>query len=190
MCPGIRPATGWMPNTTSTPRSLQDLGEFGRGVVRAGDREPVAGHDHDALRVVEQDRDVVGLHRAHRPVRTAPADGSRRRARGTRRTRCRSTVRPMALAIAIVRIVPLAPTSVPAISSRTFARTRPDAATASPVKALSSEITIGTSAPPIGRTSSTPSTRPDDQQQVGPERVAGQHERDARRRPPRRRAAP
>ena len=72
MCPGMRPATGWMPNTTSTPRLAQDLGELGRGVVRAGDREPVAGHDHDPLRVVEQDRDVVGLHRAHRPIAAPP----------------------------------------------------------------------------------------------------------------------
>ena len=48
--------------------ALQHLGELGRGMVRPGDREPVPGDDHDPLRVVEEDRDVVGLHRAHRPV--------------------------------------------------------------------------------------------------------------------------
>ena len=85
----------------------------------------------------------------------------------------------MAFAIAMVRIVPLAPTRVPAISSSTFASTRPDAATASPVKALSSEITIGTSAPPIGSTSSTPRARPDGGEEVGEQRVAGRDERDA-----------
>ena len=60
----------------------------------------------------------------------------------------------------LVRIVPLAPTSVPATSSRTLPRTTPDAATASPVKAFSREITIGTSAPPTGNTRSKPAASP------------------------------
>ena len=70
------------------------------------------------------------------------------------------TLRPIADAIARVRIVPLAPTSVPATSSSTLPSTSPDAATVSPVNAFSSEMTIGTSAPPTGSTSSTPATRP------------------------------
>ncbi len=70
------------------------------------------------------------------------------------------TLRPIAEAMARVRMVPDAPTSVPATTSSTLPSTRPDAATARPVKALSSEITIGTSAPPTGSTSSTPATRP------------------------------
>ena len=37
--------------------------------------------------------------------------------------------------------------------------TKPDAATARPVKELSSEISTGTSAPPMGSTKITPSTR-------------------------------
>ena len=81
-----------------------------------------------------------------------------------------ATVRPMALAIAIVRIVPLAPTSVPAMSSSTLPSTRPDAATASPVKALSSEITIGTSAPPIGQHEQHAQHQADGEQDVGEER--------------------
>ncbi len=36
---------------------------------------------------------------------------------------------------------------------------KPDAATASPVKAFSSEISTGTSAPPIGSTKAMPSTK-------------------------------
>ena len=71
-----------------------------------------------------------------------------------------ATLRPMADAMARVRMVPEAPTSVPATTSSTLPSTRPDAATARPVNALSSEITIGTSAPPTGSTSSTPATRP------------------------------
>ena len=70
------------------------------------------------------------------------------------------TLRPIADAIARVRIVPDAPTSVPATTSSTLPSTRPDAATARPVNALSSEITIGTSAPPTGSTSSTPAASP------------------------------
>ena len=64
--------------------------------------------------------------------------------------------RPIASAIRRVKIVPDAPTKVPAMMSRVESRTYPLAATVKPVKALSSEITIGTSAPPTGRTKSTP----------------------------------
>ena len=71
-----------------------------------------------------------------------------------------ATERPMAPAISSVRNVPDAPTSVPATSSRVLDSTYPPAATVSPVNALSSEMTIGTSAPPTGSTSSTPTSRP------------------------------
>ncbi|CAB5009889.1 unannotated protein [freshwater metagenome] len=67
--------------------------------------------------------------------------------------------RPMASAIKRVRIVPEAPTSVPAIINRTESSTYPLAATVRPVNALRSEITIGTSAPPTGSTKSTPKRR-------------------------------
>ena len=59
-----------------------------------------------------------------------------------------------------MRIVPLAPTSVPATSSSVFLSTKPPAATDRPVNAFSSEITIGTSAPPTGSTSNRPIARP------------------------------
>ena len=71
-----------------------------------------------------------------------------------------ATLRPIAAAMARVRMVPEAPTSVPATTSSTLPSTTPDAATARPVKAFSSEMTIGTSAPPTGSTSSTPAARP------------------------------
>ena len=54
--------------------------------------------------------------------------------------------------------MPEAPTSVPATISRSLSSTKPDAATASPVKEFSSEISTGTSAPPMGSTKMTPST--------------------------------
>ena len=55
-----------------------------------------------------------------------------------------------------VRIVPDAPTRVPATISSVDCRTYPLAATVNPVNALSNEITIGTSAPPTGSTKRTP----------------------------------
>ena len=64
----------------------------------------------------------------------------------------------IARAIIIVSSVPEAPTSIP-LTMRTFeCRTNPVAAAARPVKALRSEITTGMSAPPIGRTKTTPNS--------------------------------
>ena len=65
----------------------------------------------------------------------------------------------MASAIKRVKIVPDAPTRVPAIINKTESRTYPLAATVRPVNALRSEITMGTSAPPTGSTKSTPKRR-------------------------------
>ena len=65
--------------------------------------------------------------------------------------------RPMASLISLVSSVPEAPTSVPATISAKLPSTNPPAATASPVKAFSIEITTGMSAPPMGRTKATPS---------------------------------
>ncbi len=64
--------------------------------------------------------------------------------------------RPMAVLIIRVNSMPEAPTKVPATTSRFELSVNPDAATARPVKALSSEISTGTSAPPIGSTKMTP----------------------------------
>ena len=52
--------------------------------------------------------------------------------------------------------VPDAPTSMPLTISTLFSSSKPVAAAARPVKAFSSEITTGMSAPPIGRTKRTP----------------------------------
>ena len=66
--------------------------------------------------------------------------------------------RPMAALMSRVRMMPEAPTRVPATISRALSSTKPDAATARPVNEFSSEISTGTSAPPMGRTKMTPST--------------------------------
>jgi hypothetical protein len=64
----------------------------------------------------------------------------------------------IAWAIRFVRIVPDAPTIIPATIRAVLSSARPIAAADSPVKALSSEITTGMSAPPIGRTTMFPRT--------------------------------
>src|SRR6202171_2475068 len=64
----------------------------------------------------------------------------------------------IALAIRLVRIVPEAPTIMPATIIAVLSSASPVAAAESPVSALSSEITTGMSAPPIGSTTITPST--------------------------------
>ena len=63
----------------------------------------------------------------------------------------------IAVAINIVSSVPDAPTSVPLMMSTVLSSAKPVTATATPVNELSSEITTGMSAPPIGNTPSTPS---------------------------------
>ena len=62
----------------------------------------------------------------------------------------------MALAIRLVRIVPDAPTIIPATIITVLFKATPVAAADSPVNALSSEITTGMSAPPIGSTTMLP----------------------------------
>ena len=64
----------------------------------------------------------------------------------------------MAWAIRLVRIEPEAPTIMPATISAVLFSATPVAAALRPVNALSSEMTTGMSAPPIGSTTKLPST--------------------------------
>ncbi len=77
MCPGIRPATGWIAYVTLTPPLLEELGELAHAVLRLGDRQAVAWDDDHVLGVGELDRDVVGADRADRAARAAGAGGRR-----------------------------------------------------------------------------------------------------------------
>ena len=80
-------------------------------------------------------------------------------------------LRPIAALMSRVSRMPEAPTRVPATMSRFEPSVKPDAATATPVKELSSEISTGTSAPPIGRTKATPSTNESAKQDPQPDEV-------------------
>ena len=62
----------------------------------------------------------------------------------------------IAVAIRFVRIEPDAPTMIPPTISATLSSAMPAAAADRPVKAFSSEITTGMSAPPIGSTNMLP----------------------------------
>ena len=62
----------------------------------------------------------------------------------------------MASAMSLVRIAPEAPTSAPAMISTGLLMTKPAIAAAVPVNELSSEMTTGMSAPPMGSTIVTP----------------------------------
>ncbi len=64
----------------------------------------------------------------------------------------------MALHMIMLRMMPDAPTSEPAMISTLLFSTKPVAAPARPEYELSSAMTTGMSAPPIGIVSSTPST--------------------------------
>lgn len=64
----------------------------------------------------------------------------------------------IALAIRFVRIEPEAPTIMPATIIAVLFKANPAAAADSPVIALSSEMTTGMSAPPMGNTTIRPST--------------------------------
>src|ERR1700743_2939656 len=68
------------------------------------------------------------------------------------------TDRVIALAIRLVRMVPDAPTIIPATIITVLLSATPVAAADRPVNALSSEITTGMSAPPIGNTTMLPSS--------------------------------
>ena len=85
MCPGIRPATGWIAYFTSTPRVLEELGELADPVLGLRHGQAVARDDDHRARVRELDRRVVdaelalgaaaGRRRAGRAVAAAePAD--------------------------------------------------------------------------------------------------------------------
>ena len=138
---------------------LELIGEFAHAVLRLRDRHAVAGHDDDLIGVRGTARDVVGGNWSAR------LSGGRRAAAAVlvwiAPKAPKSTLvieRFIALPISSVSSVPEAPTSAPEMISTLFSSTKPVAAAARPVKELSSEMTTGMSAPPIGSTKSTPRT--------------------------------
>ena len=155
MCPGIRPATGWIAYLTSTPAGLEELGQLAHGVLRLGHGETVARDDDDGLRVGQLDRDVVRADLADRAARPGGRAG-RLSPPPKPPTMMFRTDRFMASAMSLVRIAPEAPTRAPAMMSTGLPRTNPAMAAAVPVNELSRLMTTGMSAPPIGRTIVTP----------------------------------
>ena len=66
MCPGMRPATGWIGVVDVDATRLEDLAELADSMLRLRDGQAVAGHDDDALRIGELDGRVVDADLADR----------------------------------------------------------------------------------------------------------------------------
>ena len=159
MCPGIRPATGWIAYLTSTPPRFEELGQLADGVLGLGHREAVARHDDHRLRIGELDRDVVGADLADGPTGA-----------GDRPGRLVAATEPADHDVqdrAVHRVghqlgqdrAGRADEGARDDQDR-VASTKPAIAAAVPVNEFSRLMTTGMSAPPIGRTIVTPKTRP------------------------------
>ena len=146
----------------------EHVGQLARGVLGLRHRHAVAGDDHHRLDVGEQHARILDADLAHelgRAARRATAG----RGRAPPPTPAKSTLvmeRFIALHMSSVSRVPDAPTSVPLMISAGSRSAKPVAATARPVKELSSEITTGMSAPPIGTTIRMPKKRREPEEQV------------------------
>jgi len=105
MCPGMRPATGWIAYLTSTP-SPRAPAATRAPVLGCANRHPVAGCDHDQTGVGELDRDVLAVvERTVPPVAPAAPAGAATSPPKPPAT-IAGTERFIALAIRFVRIVP------------------------------------------------------------------------------------
>ena len=65
MCPGMRPATGWMAYLHLDALLLEQLGQLAHVVLRLRHRHPVAGDDDDLAGEGELHGNVLGRRRAH-----------------------------------------------------------------------------------------------------------------------------
>ena len=156
MCPGIRPATGWIANFTSMPRLVSCIVDFADAVLRLRDRHPVAGNDDDlARRCSSRSAASCGV-----PLLTAFASAALPPACTCPNAPKSTLVNDRFIARHMItdRIRPDDPSSAPAVMSTLFSSTKPIATADSPAYAFSSEMTVGMSAPPIGMISSTPKT--------------------------------
>ena len=136
---------------------LEQAGQVLDGVLGLGDGHAVAGHDDDLVGVGHLDRGVGRRGRlttlstpSPLPTATPPPPKPPATIAGIERF--------IALAIRLVRIEPDAPTIMPATIIAVLFSAKPAAAADNPVIALSSEMTTGMSAPPIGSTTIKPST--------------------------------
>ena len=114
MCPGIRPATGWIAYLTGTPLSSSRFGQVLDGVLGLGDRQAVAGHDDDLVGVGHLDRGVGGRGRLDHLVATSSPPPTAIPPPPNPPATIAGMERFIALAIRLVRIEPDAPTIMPA----------------------------------------------------------------------------
>ena len=144
---------------------LEQVGHLLDRVLGLRDGQAVAGHHDHLVGVGHLDRRVRGRGRldacpVRRPDRAAAAPPP-----PNEPNTIAGMDRFIALAIRLVRIEPDAPTIMPATIIAVLFSARPAAAADNPVNALSSEMTTGMSAPPIGNTTNRPMTPAEHQHQ-------------------------
>src|SRR5918994_282977 len=159
MCPGIRPATGWIAYRTSTPFASRSSPRLRTSCCACATASPYPGTNtilraYASMKPMSSGEAVRTLAPSGAPTAATAPVGV---APNAPKSVCTSG-RPMARPIITVRSVPDAPTIVPPMINAVLCSTKPVEAAASPVQAFSNEMTTGMSAPPIGSTNSTPST--------------------------------
>ena len=132
MCPGMRPATGWIAYLHLHAALLELIRERFDAVLRLRDGHAVPGNEDDLVGVREHD----ARRRRRSALRTCCGPPLRRRglgsAGGTERAEEHVGERRfIALPISTVSSVPLAPTSAPQMISTLLPSTNPVIATAS-----------------------------------------------------------
>ena len=75
MCPGMRPATGWMAYLTSTPCGFELVAHFAQRVLRLRHRHAVARHDDDLRGIFQEVGGVFRRADLDRPLLAHPPLG-------------------------------------------------------------------------------------------------------------------
>ena len=155
MWPGMRPATGWIAYDTSTPRLSSRSASSRTSCCACAAARPYPGTMMTFCAYASWIAASSALTSRMLPPVGPPASPAESPVPKPP-TMMAGIDRFIASAISLVRMPPDAPTSAPAMIRTELSMTKPAIATAVPVNALSSEMTTGMSAPPIGSTIVTP----------------------------------
>src|ERR1700730_7193991 len=160
MCPGMRPATGWMANLTSVPRRVR-RSENSRTLCCAGATampEPGTMMTSLAASNIMAASSAVPLRTGRSSISaTAPAWTCPKAPNMMLRK-----FRFIALDMMSYSRKPDAPSRAPAMMRTLLFRTNPMAAPLNPAYEFNREMTVGMSAPPMGMITKTPKTSASD----------------------------
>ena len=158
MCPGIRPATGWIAYLTSTPLASSARSSSRTACWACATAIPYPGAITTSRANDNWIATSCALVERTVPPFAPPAPTGAATAPPNPPATIAGTDRFIALAIRLVRIDPDAPTIIPATINAVLFSAIPVAAADRPVNAFNNEITTGISAPPIGNTTMFPNT--------------------------------